>query len=219
MGPQITQHALWPVAHGGAHQALVLGQAARQPVDAILVLGGSIRREIYAAQLARADPTVPILISGGSDEPCIWLIFQRDTAPMENVWIDPCARSTLDNYRFSTPILKKWNIHHVKLITSGNHRTRALALGRTILSGHGIWLSLELVPEAGRPGNQESKLKTTLELVRGLGWMVVSQMYQPHCQGLHRLSEIDLAAWNTQPYACEAQGRVSMPRRLKPLNP
>ncbi len=198
-----------------SHQAIALAQSARQPVDAILVLGGSIRREIYAAQLAQTHPNLPILISGGSAEPCIWLIFRREAAPMQNIWIEPCARSTLDNYRFSTPTLERWGIHHLKLITSGTHTFRALALGRTILAGHGIWLSLERVPETGRPGNQESKLKTALDLVRGFGWMIVSQVYQPECPELHRLDKINLAAWDAQTFVCEEQGQVKIPPRLE----
>lgn len=199
------------------HRAVAMAQAARQPVDAVLVLGGSIRREMYAAQLATANPDLPIVISGGSDEPCIWLIFRRNQAPMENLWIEPCARSTLDNYRFGTPVLKQLKAHHVKLVTSGSHQTRAVGLGRTILAGHGMWLSLDAVPEVGRPGNQESKLKTVLDLIRGVGWTVVSQVYEPPCSSLHRLSDIDLAGWDSQSYECEHQGHVEIPPSLEKL--
>ncbi|MFM7788957.1 MAG: YdcF family protein, partial [Microcystis panniformis] len=40
----------------------------QKPVDAILVLGGSIRREIYVANLAKQYPHLPILISQCSQE-------------------------------------------------------------------------------------------------------------------------------------------------------
>lgn len=45
---------------------LSLGLAVSQPVDAFFVLGGSIQREIYVAQLDQKYPEIPILISQGS---------------------------------------------------------------------------------------------------------------------------------------------------------
>ncbi len=194
-----------------AHQGLALVQAARQPIDGVLVLGGSIRREIYAAQLAQQFPERPILISAGSAEPCIWLIFRRSHAPMEQVWIEPCAQSTLGNYRFSTATLNAWGVRHLQLVTSGSHTARAVGLGRIILGGQGIWVSPVQVAETGRPGNRESWIKTGLDWLRGFGWMVVSQVYQPRCLGLHRLSEMDLKTWQTQAFECEAQGQVDVP--------
>ena len=44
----------------------------QKPVDAILVLGGSIRREIYVANLAQQYPDIPILISQGSKTPVFY---------------------------------------------------------------------------------------------------------------------------------------------------
>lgn len=200
----------------GAHQTFVLYRAAQRPVDAVLVLGGSIRREMHAAELAKAQPDLPVLISGGSDEPCIWLIFEREGASMDQVWIEPCADSTLGNYRFTTPILKRWGARHIKLVTSGSHQQRAVGLGRIVLGGHGIWLSLDSVAEVGRPGNSESRLKTGLDWIRGAGWAVFSQVYSPRCETLHRLSDLRLAEWRDRPFECEHQGQVEIPPELRP---
>ena len=41
---------------------LSLRFAASRPVDAFFVLGGSIQRKIYVAQLAQKYPEIPILI-------------------------------------------------------------------------------------------------------------------------------------------------------------
>lgn len=46
------------------------------------VLGGSIWQEIYVVQLANQYPHIPILISSGSEDPCIWLILQREGADL-----------------------------------------------------------------------------------------------------------------------------------------
>lgn len=107
-----------------------LPQNLRKPVDTFLVLGGSINREIYVAKLATQYPDTPILISHGSDDPCIFLIFQREQAPMEKVLLEKCAESTFENFFFSLPTLNKWNAHKVKLITSATHLPRAFLLDR-----------------------------------------------------------------------------------------
>ena len=90
----------------------------QKPIDAILVLGGSIRREIYAANLAQQYPNIPILISEGSKDPCILLLFERAKAPKTNVWLEKCADSTFGNFFFAVPILKQWGVHKVKVVLS-----------------------------------------------------------------------------------------------------
>lgn len=54
---------------------ITLVSASSRPVDGFFVLGGSIRREIHAAQLAKQYPQIPILISQGSLNPCTWIVF------------------------------------------------------------------------------------------------------------------------------------------------
>ncbi|MEC4853231.1 MAG: hypothetical protein SAJ12_19800, partial [Jaaginema sp. PMC 1079.18] len=80
--------------------AFQLVRGATQPVDGFLVLGGSIQREIYTAQLLQQFPDIPVLISHGSPEPCIWLIFERENAPRDRVWLENCADSTFENFYF-----------------------------------------------------------------------------------------------------------------------
>lgn len=240
------------------HRAIQLHQAASQPLDGILVLGGSIRREIAAARLTRNHPQLPLLISAGSAAPCIWAIFEREAPPTpaaapastpasnpandplingrptnepsttkngsphdpkSQVWLEPCATSTLGNYRYSLPILKGWGLHHVQLLTSGNHRQRATLLGRIILGSHGIWVSPAPVTEMGRPGNHESPLKTVLDLIRGLGWALVSQVYAPQCKGLVRLDQVKLKDWVDRDFQCEQQGQVELPAIFHPNQP
>lgn len=195
-----------------------LVQAAQRPAEAVLVLGGSIKREIYAASLARRHPERPILISAGADDPCLWLIFEREAAPKERVWLEPCADSTLGNYRFSLPTLQRWQVRHVQLVTSGSHQRRALGLGRIILGSHGIWVSPAIAPESGRPGNRESWLKTLLDWLRGLAWALVSQVYSPRCDGLLPLAQVELNDWIGRDFSCEAQGQVEIPEALQPGN-
>ena len=190
--------------------AIALSQSAAQPPDGVLVLGGSIQREIYAAQIARQLPQLPILISQGSEDPCIWLIFQRDQAPVHNVWLEHCADSTFGNFYFSLSILQSWRVRHVKLVTSPSHLPRSRWLGQIMLGAHGIWVTPDLVEETGIPGNQESWLKTSLDVTRGLAWAVASQFYQPRCSEVVSLVNVDMAAWRDRDFSCEHQAGLEL---------
>lgn len=199
------------------HRSIQLYQAAHQSADGVLVLGGSIRREIAVAQLASQNSQLPILVSAGSPAPCLWSIFEREAPatakhnPKSQAWIEPCATSTLGNFRFSLPVLESWGVHHVQLMTSGTHQLRSTGLARIILGSHGIWVSPTPVTETGRPGNRESGLKTALDWLRGIAWAIASQAYSPKCDGLIRLDQVVLEDWITRDFECEHQGQVELP--------
>lgn len=180
------------------------------PTDGVLVLGGSIRREMYSADYRRSHPQIPILISAGSEPPCIYAIFERNQVSMENVWLEDCAHSTFYNFFYSAPILKRWHIHHLELMTSDSHLPRAIWMAKIILGAQGIWVDANIVPETGTPGNQETRLKTILDVTRGGLWALISHVYRPSCQTLIHLSEVDLKNWNLQEVSCEHQGQVDL---------
>ncbi|MDZ8026849.1 MAG: YdcF family protein [Nostoc sp. DedQUE01] len=187
---------------------ITLVYASSQPVDTFFVLGGSIRRETYIVQQAKQYPQIPILISHGSPDPCIWLIFQREFASLENVWLEKCANSTFENFYYSIPLLRKWGVHKVKLITSPTHLPRAKWMAQILLGAHGIWVEPEIVQELGVPGNRESWLKTGLDLTRSLFWAILSQIIQPQCSNVTKLAEVDIQAWQNRGFKCEHQGGV-----------
>ncbi|MBD2664247.1 hypothetical protein B6N60_01212 [Richelia sinica FACHB-800] len=180
--------------------------ASSRSVDALFVLGGSIRREIYVAQLSKQFPQTPILISSGSKDPCIWLIFQREAANSQQVWLESCAKSTFDNFYYGIPILQAWKVKRVKLITSAKQTFRATLISKILFSSHGIWVDIDDVQEIGVPGNKENLLKTMLDLIRSLGWAVVSQFIQPQCSHLIKLVDVDLPTWERRGFNCEHQG-------------
>lgn len=183
-----------------------LPRNAHSPVDGVLVLGGSISREIYAAKLAQQKPDLPILIARGSPDPCIIKVFQQVHSPMDRVWLEICSRSTFTNFLFGLPILENWQVHKVLLITSGTHIVRAQWLAKILLGSHGIWVDLVIAPETGVPGNYESWFKTGMDLSRSLVWAVFSQMIKPECSDVYPLKSVDLIAWQKRNFACERQG-------------
>ena len=247
---------------------------ARQPVDAILVLGGSIRREIHVAesvaqsvaeavsgavaesiteQMATrsveenqsqnqaqnqaqnqgtASPewhSIPILVSKGSKPPCIRILFERALASvhegingdsgneaainavsiLDDVWLEDCAKSTFDNFRYSLPILRSWQAHHIKVVTSPTHLPRAQWLAQIMLGSHGIWVEMELVEEKGVPGNVETPLKTGLDVTRSLLWAMISHVYHPTCNAVIPLTSVDLEQWEQKGFKCEHQAGIN----------
>lgn len=189
---------------------LKLQAAASAPVDAYFVLGGSIRREIYVAKLAKQHPETRILISHGSLDPCILLIFQRENAPIRQVWLEKCAGSTFDNFYFNIPILRQWGVRKVKLITSHTHLPRAKWMAQILLGAQGIWVEPEIVKEQGIPGNRESLLKTGVDVSRSLVWAVLSQVIQPKCSQLTPLATVNLEKWRNSGVKCERQGGLKL---------
>ncbi|MEH1815824.1 MAG: YdcF family protein [Nostoc sp.] len=180
--------------------------ASSQPIDAFFVLGGSIRRETYVAQLAKQYPQTPILISHGSPDPCIRLIFEAELAELQNVWLENCANSTFENFYYSIPILRRWGVHKVMLITSPSHLPRAKWMAQILFSAHGIWVEPEIVQELGIPGNRESWTKTGLDVTRSLFWAILSQIIQPQCSNVTKLTDVDMQAWEHRGFHCEHQG-------------
>ncbi|MDJ1178126.1 ElyC/SanA/YdcF family protein [Roseofilum sp. BLCC_M91] len=182
-----------------------LSIASQSPLDAYLMLGGSIRREMHITQVAKDHPNLPILISQGADDPCIVRLFEVNAAPQNQVWLERCANATFENFYYTLPILKNWGVHHLQMITSARHLPRAQWLGQIILGSHGIWMETYTVKEKGIPGNTESPLKTALDVVRSLIWAGISQFYQPSCDQLYRLVDSDVQEWIEKGYNCEHQ--------------
>ncbi|WP_374939404.1 YdcF family protein [Tolypothrix sp. FACHB-123] len=179
-----------------------------QPVDALFVLGGSIQREIYVAKEAKKYPDIPILISHGSPEPCVWLIFHEENTELQNTWLENCANSTWENFYYSIPILRRWGTHKVKLITSPTHLPRAQWMAQILLGANGIWVEPDIIQERGIPGNREFWLKTGLDMTRSLLWAGFSTIIQPRCTQVKRLTELDMQAWEHRGFKCEYQGNV-----------
>ncbi|RZM81932.1 YdcF family protein [Leptolyngbya iicbica] len=198
--------AIW-----GSSLATQLHRHARQPADAVLVLGGSIRREIVVADAVAQGNSLPVLISHGAKPPCTRLVFERVAAPIDQVWLETCAESTFDNYRYSLPTLKQWGVQHVVVVTSPTHLPRAEWLARILLSSHGIWVEMQLVEEIGIPANVEAPLKTMLDVGRSLAWAIISQVYRPACDSVFPLSSVDLAEWTARGFQCEHQADIQIP--------
>jgi uncharacterized SAM-binding protein YcdF (DUF218 family) len=188
---------------------LKLQAAASRPVDAFFVLGGSIRREIYVAELAKQHPETRVLISQGSEDPCILLVFQREQAPIRQVWLEKCADSTFDNFYFNIPLLHKWGVRKVKLITSITHLPRAKWMAQILLGAHGIWVEPDIIEERST-GHPEAVVKTGIDIARSAVWAILSQFIQPECTKSLALADVDLEAWRNSDFKCERQEELNL---------
>jgi uncharacterized SAM-binding protein YcdF (DUF218 family) len=182
---------------------ITLINSSSKPLSATFVLGGSIEREVYAASLASKNALEPILISQGSQDPCILEIFQRKQVILDNIWLEKCADSTFDNFFYSLPILERWKVRRIKLITSHSHLPRAKWMAQIIFGAHGIWVDFDVVQEQGVPGNKESSLKTALDITRSLVWAGLSHFTHPQCANVIKLKDINIEAWRQIGYKCE----------------
>lgn len=178
--------------------------AATSPVDGVLVLGGTPNRERYAAQLTLQEPSRITLISGGSQDPCIWLIYNKAKASKEHVWTERCSHNTLENFIFSTPILNKLNVHKVLLVADDPQSERALPMAQIILGSHGMAVELRKVPDSS---GEPLKRPVWQDVALAMCWAVPSQFYQPTCMP-HKLNEIDMKYWYQQGFYCAPQAEV-----------
>ncbi|MEM9771169.1 MAG: ElyC/SanA/YdcF family protein [Cyanobacteria bacterium P01_D01_bin.73] len=172
--------------------AVSLNHNRQQPVDTIFVLGGSVRREMYLAETLPRGENVPVLVSNGSSSPCVRALYEREGRSPDGVYIEHCARSTFDNFTYGLPFFRQWHSRHIQLLTSGSHVGRSTWLGRLMLGAHGIWVDIVDVPETGVPGNVERWWKTGLDLGRALLWLPFSYVYEPRCNQVDPLPQVDL---------------------------
>jgi uncharacterized SAM-binding protein YcdF (DUF218 family) len=184
---------------------ITLRAASSKPTDAFFVLGGSIRREIYVAELSKKHPSLPVVISSGSVDPCILLIFQKQAAGLENVWLEKCADSTFGNFYYSIPLLKRLRVHKVKMITSLTHTPRAEWIAKILFGAQGIWVDVDTISEKGVPGNRENLFKTSFDVSRSLLWAIISQIIEPQCDNVTKLVDVDMAVWQEKGFKCERQ--------------
>lgn len=189
-----------------ALRAVQLLVAANKPVQAFLALGGSAYSEVYLARRAKECPQAGILVSGGSEDPCVYLIFQKHGAPMENVWLEHCAGNTFENLYYSLAILDRWRVQKIVLVTDAPHSVRALPMAQILLGSRGIWVDLELIPEVlSQPASNTEKL---LGIALSAGGALLCQFFQPHCVQVSHLSEVDMVYWNKHGFYCQPQAGV-----------
>ncbi len=123
-----------PVPHAQAIVVLSAGRIKHSPE-----YGGraapdfiALERMTYAAYLARRTG-LPLLVTGGllsdaADDEALALGMQRvfaDSFGLPVRWLETASHTTVENARFSAPILKREGAAHIILVTDALHMRRA----------------------------------------------------------------------------------------------
>lgn len=125
--------------------------ANTQPPEALLVLGGAIEREEFAAKFAQVHPELEIWVTGGSNEEYAqWIFLQAGIEP-SRVHLDYQAVDTVTNFTTLVDELKSLGVESVYLVTSDDHMLRARAIGSIVLGSRGISFQPLPVPSGRSP--------------------------------------------------------------------
>lgn len=108
--------------------------------EAILVLGGSVQREKFAAEFARQHPDLHIWVSSGTPKDFAERLFIKAGITLERVHLDYGALDTVTNFTTLADKLQGQGIRSVYLITSDYHMRRARVIGEIVLGSRGIVL-------------------------------------------------------------------------------
>ncbi len=140
--------------------------------EAILVLGGDPRREVFAAQFARSHPELHIWVSGGSNPEYSEWVFAEAGIEDDRVTLDYKAIDTVTNFTTLVDKLQQENIDSLYLITSDYHMRRARIIGEIVLGSRGI--VFRPVPMATGEAD-EPAIKSIRDGVRGLLWVTTGR--------------------------------------------
>jgi len=130
-----------------------------QRPQALLVLGGAIEREVFAAKFALNYPELPIWVSSGSNPEFAQWVFSEAGIESDRVHLDYRAVDTVTNFTTLVDELKAQGIESVYLITSDDHMRRAQIIGEIVLGSRGISFKPVAVPSGRTPEPMEKALR------------------------------------------------------------
>jgi uncharacterized SAM-binding protein YcdF (DUF218 family) len=126
-------------------------EAFLHPPQAVLVLGGSVEREKFAAAFAQAHPNLPVWISSGSNPEYAEWVFQEAGIAPDRLHLDYRAVDTVTNFTTLVDQFKQQGIDSLYLITSDYHMRRASVIGEIVLGSRGIDFETVEVPSQRSP--------------------------------------------------------------------
>ncbi len=151
-----------------------------QEPQAILVLGGSIAREAFAADLARQFSHLEVWVSGGSNPEYAQWLFTEAGISLERLHLDYEAVDTVTNFTTLVDEFKAREITSVYLVTSDDHMRRAQVIGEIVLGSRGIDYKPLAVPSGREPEPLE---KAVRDGVRAILWVVTGKTGSSWKQG------------------------------------
>lgn len=119
--------------------------------EAIFVLGGAEKREVFAAKFAHQHPNLPIWVSSGSPKGYAKWLFTKAGIEANRVHLDYQAVDTVTNFTSLVDQLEAQGINSVYLITSDDHMRRARVIGEIVFGSRGIALKPVSVSSGRQP--------------------------------------------------------------------
>jgi uncharacterized SAM-binding protein YcdF (DUF218 family) len=108
------------------HQVLTI-DSGNVKADVLVVLGGGEGRAERAAELYRHGDAPLVLVTGHGDCQSNIQTLERDGVPADVITAEPRALTTMENARFTLPLLRQMHAQRVIIVTSWYHSRRALA--------------------------------------------------------------------------------------------
>ncbi|MEM1172941.1 MAG: YdcF family protein [Cyanobacteria bacterium P01_H01_bin.35] len=139
-----------------------------EPPQALLVLGGAIEREVFAAEFAQEHPHLDIWVSSGTNPEYAEWLFSEAGISQTRLHLDYDAVDTVTNFTTIVDKLKSQDITSVYLVTSDDHMRRATVIGQIILGSRGISFEPLPVPSGRSPEPIEKVIR---DGIRGIVWL------------------------------------------------
>lgn len=136
--------------------------------QALLVLGGAVEREEFAAEFARKNPELEIWVSGGSNQEYAQWIFTKAGIAHNRVHLDYRAVDTVTNFTTLVDEFKARGINSVYLVTSDDHMRRAQVIGEIVFGSRGITYKPLPVPSGREPEPIEKAIR---DGARAIVWL------------------------------------------------
>lgn len=143
-----------------------------QQPQAVLVLGGSLDREVFAAEFAKEHPNLPIWVSSGSNPEYSEWVFSDAGVAADRLHLDYRAVDTVTNFTTLVNEFKSRGINSIYLITSDYHMRRASVIGEIVLGSQGIDFKPVAVASERSP---ESLNKAIRDGARAVLWVTTGQ--------------------------------------------
>lgn len=142
------------------------------PPEAILVLGGSPSREVFAAAFAREHPKLEIWVSSGSNPEYSEWVFAQAGINSQRIHLDYQAVDTVTNFTTLVDEFKAKGIDNIYLITSDDHMRRAQVIGAIVFGSRGIEFQPIQVPSGRQPEPIEKAIR---DGARSLFWVMTGE--------------------------------------------
>ena len=135
--------------------------------DALVILGGGdSNRWQRGFDLAKASPTLPLIVTGDEDHIVGYLTGRG--IPRERILHEEAATSTVENAKFTKPMLDKLGAKRVILVTNWFHAPRALAIFRKYQPGREFTVSFSPKPKPLTKWDQDTQRRERLAVLHNL---------------------------------------------------